>query len=120
MVYREDDDYLLRQDHRGDCCVISSYELYCYVPSLVVSRQSSATKMSYCCIVFSSNDKMDVDSLVIFIFLFEGYKECDRHTNNNNNNNNTAGGGLRHPEGLYDDEDRTTDEGVLFRIKLKL
>ena len=31
---------------------------------------------------------------------------------NNNNNNNNAGGGLRHPEGLYDDEDRTTDEGV--------
>ena len=28
------------------------------------------------------------------------------------NNNNKAGGELRHPEGLYDDEDQTTDEGV--------
>ena len=39
--------------------------------------------------------------------------------NSNNNNNNNAGRGLMHAEGLYDDEDRSTDEGVLIRIKLK-
>ena len=39
---------------------------------------------------------------------------------NNNNNNNNAGQGLMHPEGLYDHEDCSTDEGVLTRIKLKL
>ena len=51
--------------------------------------------------------------LLLLLFLtYDGYM--------NNNNNNKAGGGLRHPEGLYDDEDRTTDEGVLIRIKLKL
>ena len=27
---------------------------------------------------------------------------------------------MMHAEGLYDDEDRSTDEGVLIRIKLKL
>ena len=51
--------------------------------------------------------------LLLSLFLmYNGYM--------NNNNNNNAGGGLRHPEGLYDDEDRTTNEGVLIRIKLKL
>jgi len=36
MVYREDDDFhLLGQDHRGDCCVILSYELYCYVSAII-------------------------------------------------------------------------------------
>ena len=49
-------------------------------------------------------------------FLFKRYKEYNGYTNNNNN----AERGLRHPEGLYNDEDRNTDEGVLIRIKLKL
>ena len=39
---------------------------------------------------------------------------------NNNKNNNNAEWGLMHPEGLYDDEDCSTDEGVLIRIKLRL
>jgi len=39
-------------------------------------------------------------------------------TTTTNNDNNTEWG-LMHAEGLYDDEDRSTDEGVLIRIKLK-
>ena len=48
---------------------------------------------------------------------------CDisnHNKNNNNNNNSNAGWGLMHTEELYNDEDRSTDEGVLIWIKLKL
>ena len=38
MVYGEDDD-LLRQNHRGDCCVMSLYKLYCYVSLPYQQRQ---------------------------------------------------------------------------------
>ena len=36
MVYREDDDFYFDKTIGGDCCVISSYNLYCYVSANIL------------------------------------------------------------------------------------
>ena len=66
-------------------------------------------------ILFSCNIYRIFERYVLLFFYFWNTMDI---TNNNNNTN--AGWGLMHTEGLYNDEDRSTDEGVLIRIKLKL
>ena len=50
------------------------------------------------------------------LVIFVGLHDNDDDNNTNNNNNKNYGIGLPHAQGYYDDDNRSTDEGM-HRIK---
>ena len=58
MVYREDND-LRRQDHRGDCGVISLYELYYYVLAIIYVSRQGFLFISFLIIILKTTDNDD-------------------------------------------------------------
>eukprot|EP00751_Fragilariopsis_kerguelensis_P030272 CAMPEP_0170922694 /NCGR_PEP_ID=MMETSP0735-20130129/10600_1 /TAXON_ID=186038 /ORGANISM="Fragilariopsis kerguelensis, Strain L26-C5" /LENGTH=92 /DNA_ID=CAMNT_0011322151 /DNA_START=449 /DNA_END=724 /DNA_ORIENTATION=+ len=64
----------------------------------------------------NNNDDNDDDDAAAMI-AGDHNNNNNTNTNNNNNNNNNYGTGLPHAQGYFDDDDRSTDEGM-HRIKL--